>query len=130
MLVRFVISHIDNDSQRSLGIFHAAFGLRDQGVLYPYEEEHLRELMRWFNANLEKPTRFTSSKPPYYRKRNGAISWFKDSAVEHISRMREMAAIVENHGLAVRMLKSDKVGYIAYEDEWQVVADPFSDVDC
>jgi hypothetical protein len=130
MLVRFVISHIDKDSQRSLGIFHAAFGLRDQGRLYSHEEEKLEELRQWFDENLEKPTRFTSSKPPCYRKRNGAISWFKDSAVEHISRMREMAAIVENHGFAVRMLKSDRVGYIVYEDDWQVVADPFSEVDC
>jgi hypothetical protein len=36
----------------------------------------------------------------------------------------------ENHGFAVRMLKADRVGYVACEDEWQAAGDPFSDVEC
>jgi hypothetical protein len=130
MYVRFVISQLDEDSHRSLGIFHAAFNLRDGGLLYPHEEANLEELRLWFNANLKKPTRFTSSKPPYYRKKNKAVSWFKDSARQHIAKIREMAAILENHGIAIRMLKTERVGYVVYEDEWQVVAEPFSDVIC
>jgi protoheme ferro-lyase len=95
--------------------------------LYPYEEPHLDELRQWFNTHLEKPTRFTAAKPPHYRKRSKAISWFKDSAHEHIARVREIVAILENHGVPVRMIKADRVGYIVYEDEHQIVAEPFSD---
>lgn len=38
--------------------------------------------------------------------------------------------MLENHGVAVRMLKADRVGYVVYEDDYQIVAEPFSDVLC
>jgi hypothetical protein len=77
---------------------------------------------------LERPSRFTASKPPYYRKQERAISWFKDSAADHIRQIRRVAAIVENHGIPVQMLKSQRVGYVVYEDDFQIVAEPFSDL--
>jgi hypothetical protein len=119
MYIRFATWQIDPESQRSRGIFQVVFQLRDLGWL-----------RLWFDANLEKPTRFTASKPPHYRKASKAISWFKDNAKEHIAKMREMAAILESHGQAVRVLKAQRVGYVVYEDEWQIVAEPFSDVEC
>ncbi|HEX5410448.1 MAG TPA: hypothetical protein VFZ27_01145 [Terriglobia bacterium] len=130
MYLRFVVEELDDDSEFELGVFQAAFDLHDKGKLYPYEEQHLDELRQWFDTHLEKPTRFTTAKPPYYRKRNRAISWFKDSAQEHIARVREISAILENHGVPVRMIKSDRVGYVVYEDEHQIVAEPFSDLPC
>ena len=83
--LRFVVADIDEDSGKELGVFHAVRGLREEGKLYQHEEE-LHDLARqWFNENLEKPTRFTASKPPFYRKPNKAISWFKDTAqVPHL----------------------------------------------
>jgi len=30
----------------------------------------------------------------------------------------------------VQMLKSDRAGYVVYEDEYQVVAEPFADMRC
>ena len=130
MYLRFAVAEIDDDSQRGLGVFQAVYRLRDEGKLYPYEEAHLETIRDWFNTHLEKPTRFTAAKPPHYRKKSKAISWFKDTAHEHIDRIREMVAILEIHGVSVRMLKADRVGYVVYEDEYQVVAEPFSDVQC
>ncbi len=127
MYVRFVVPDIDEDSEQELGIFRAIDRLRKDGKLLPYEEEHVAALRRWFDAHLGEPTRFTTSKPPYHRKNKKAICWFKDSAQEHISRAREMVAILENHGIVVEMLKTEQVGYIAYEDEFQIAAEPFSD---
>jgi hypothetical protein len=127
MYPRFMVAEIDEDSERELGIFHAVRNLRDDGKLYSYEESHLDELRQWFDAHLKKPTRFTSASPPFYRKKNRAISWLKASATEHIARIREMVAILENHGVAVQMIKTARVGYIVYEDEHQAVAEPFSD---
>jgi hypothetical protein len=130
MYIRFVTWQIDPESQRSRGIFQVAFQLRDLGWLDERQEAQLEDLRLWFDANLEKPSRFTASKPPYYRKASKAISWFKDTATEHVSKMREMASILESHGQAVRMLKTERVGYVVYEDDWQIVAEPFSDVVC
>jgi len=130
MYLRFVVADIDEVSGRELGVFHAVRNLRQVGNLYAYEEEHHDSVRQWFNENLERPTRFTASKPPFYRKQSKALSWFKDSAHEHIARVRELVAILQNHGVPVRMLKTDRVGYVVYEDEYQVVAEPFADVQC
>ncbi len=127
MYLRFVVADIDEDSEKELGVFHAVRNLREDGKLYHYEEDQHDLIRGWFNENLEKPTRFTASKPPFYRKKNKAISWFKDSAHEHLAHVRSLVAILQNHGIPVRMLKTERVGYIVYEDEYQVVAEPFSD---
>jgi hypothetical protein len=126
MYLRFVITHLHRESGRELGVFHAVRDLRDRGRLSRDEETRHDSIRKWFNENLEKPTRFTAAKPPYYRKQARAISWFKDSAREHISRVRELVTILEHHGISVRMLKTDRVGYIVYEDENQIVAEPFA----
>jgi hypothetical protein len=124
--LRFVVADIDEDSGKELGVFHAVLGLREAGKLDEHEQE-LHDLTRqWFNENLEKPTRFTASKPPYYRKPNKAISWFKDTAKGHLSHVRDLVAILHNHGVSVRTLKTDRVGYVVYEDEYQIVAEPFT----
>jgi hypothetical protein len=125
MYLRFVVAHIDEDSGRELGVFHAVRNLRDNGLLHRYEEEQHDVIRQWFNENLEKPTRFTASKPPFYRKQPKAISWFKDGAHEHIARVRELVGILRHHGVSVQMLTTDRVGYVVYEDEYQIVAEPF-----
>jgi hypothetical protein len=126
MFLRFVVTHFHRESGRELGVFHAVRDLRDWGRLASEEEAQHDSIRKWFNENLEKPTRFTAAKPPYYRKQARALSWFKDSARDHISRVRELVIILEHHGVSVRMLKTDRVGYIVYEDEYQVVAEPFA----
>jgi|GEM_PF-3081977 len=106
MFVRFVTIEIHRESHQELGIFHAAGKLRDRGLLSQAEESFLPEIREWFNKNLEKPTRFTSAKPPCYRKRQNGISWFKDSAIEHLGKMREMVALLKHHDLPIRMIKT------------------------
>jgi len=130
MYVRFTIADIDEDSGRELSLFHAVLKLRERGELYPYEEEKHDLLREWFGEHLERPSRFTSSKPPFHRKKNKAISWFKDTAHEHLAQARSLVAILENHGVSVRMLRAKRVGYVVYEDEFQIVAEPFSDAAC
>ena len=127
MYLRFVVADIDKDSGRELGVFHAIRNLRDEEKLQAHEEETHDSIVQWFDEHLRRPTRFTASKPPFYRKKNAAISWFKDTAHEHLARVRELVVILEHHGVSVRMLKASRVGYIVYEDEFQIVAQPFSD---
>jgi hypothetical protein len=126
MYLRFVVADIDENSGKELGVFHAMRNLRDVGKLHPHEEEQHDFIRKWFDENLEKPTRFTASKPPFYRKQSKAISWFKDSAHQHIARIRELVVILQHHGVLVEMLRTDRVGYIVYEDAYQIVAEPFA----
>ena len=56
------------------------------------------------------------------------MCWFKSSATEHIAKIYEMAYLLEENGYAVRRFQERRVGYIVYEDEHQVVAEPFSDL--
>jgi hypothetical protein len=125
--LRFVVEDIHKDSGKELGVFHAVLRLREQGKLDQHEEE-LHDLTRqWFNENLEKPTKFTASKPPNYRKPAKAISWFKASAAEHPSHIRDLVKILESHHIDVQMLKTERVGYVVYEDQFQIVAEPFKE---
>ena len=55
------------------------------------------------------------------------ISWFKDTAHVHIANIREMASILQRHGIPVTMLKAKRIGYVVYEDEYQILSEPFSD---
>jgi len=126
MYLRFVVAELDEDSNMELGVFHAIRNLRDEGKLLDFEEEQHDLIREWFNEHLGKPTRFTASKPPFYRKKNKAISWFKDTAHEHLAQIRGLVAILKSHGVPVRAIKAKRVGYIVYEDEFQIVAEPFS----
>jgi hypothetical protein len=130
MYLRFVVAEIDTDSERALGVFHAVRDLRDAGKLYPHEEDQHDMARWWFNVNLERPVRFTAAKAPFHRKKNRALCWFKDTATEHLAQVREFVAILQNHGVHVRTLKAKRVGYVVYEDEYQIVAQPFSDMNC
>jgi len=117
MYLRFVVPHIDEDSERMVGVFHALWDLRVRGLLYPYEEEQHDALRHWFSWWLKRPTRFTVAKPPYWRKKNKAICWFRDSAETHIWQVWGMVAILQDHGVSVKMLKAKRVGYVVYEDD-------------
>ena len=125
MYLRFVVNDVHPESERELGVFQAIHILRQCGRLSNHEVEQDDLLRRWFNQNLAKPARFTTAKPPFHRRKSRALSWFKDDAFEHISRVRSLAAILHRHGYSVRMLKTDRVGYVVYEDEYQIVAEPF-----
>lgn len=123
--VRFVIRQHDPDSGRRQGLFQALAELDRTQRLRAAERGRYLDLKDWFNQHLSKPRRLARSRRP--RAKEVAISWFKDTAVEHIAKMRSLAGIVEAHGILVDMLHTRKPGYVVYEDEFQVAAEPFSD---
>jgi hypothetical protein len=125
MYLRFVVADINEDSERESGVFQAAYRLSDEGMLYAYGKEQWDSIRKWFGKHLTVPTRFTAAKPPYHRKKKRAICWFKDSAHGHLARIRELVAILDHHDFAVRVVKESRIGYIVYEDEHPVVAEPF-----
>ena len=123
MFVRFVIADLDEDSGRRQGLFQAAGELREAGLLNVYEEEQLGDLKSWFDEHLEKPRTFSRSRK--YHAANVALSWFKATATAHIARMYELARLLEEHGRAVEVLRTERPGYIVYDDPYQVTAEPY-----
>jgi len=59
--------------------------------------------------------------------KNVALSWFKDSAIEHIRKMHGLAQILRAHDVHVEVIKTDRPGYVVYEDAYQITAEPFGD---
>jgi hypothetical protein len=126
--LRFVVAKKHPASGVESGLFDAAYSLCRSDDTTLADRHALRELLAWFEENLATPDRFnrTSSKGHYRRAPKG-ISWFRDSATEHIRRMHELKRIVEDNGHFVVTVEEDKVGYVVYEDDTQVIAEPFAD---
>ena len=123
--LRFVSSEIDWETGVRAGVFNVAYDLFYSGRLPVYECERLRDIFDWFGENLKQPRRF--SRWPCVGRPNKAICWFRPTAREHLSRAREMIALLEDYDVLIWTLKASKVGYVVYEDEHQVVAEPYAD---
>jgi hypothetical protein len=51
MYLRFVIADVADNSERTLGVFHAVRYLRDAGKLYAYEEDQ-HDMVRWCSMRI------------------------------------------------------------------------------
>jgi len=58
------------------------------------------------------------------------MCWFKTDATEHISRIWQMVQILERDSMYMKKIRTDKPGYVIYEDARQLVADPSAKVQC
>lgn len=125
MFLRFVSAEIHPESRVEAGIFVAAYRLYYSDSLPDYEDERLRDLIEWFRRNLKRPNRFSRS--PRRDGMTRGVCWFRPTAREHLARIHEMVAILEDNDVLIWKIKAPKVGYIVYEDEHQVVAEPCAD---
>ena len=98
--------------------------LRDDYSLTTNDDVNkLKSLSAWFNQNLEKPMRFSNARNN--NPSNISLSWFKDSAKEHIKKIQDLIEISEQYDIVIERIASKNPGYIVYEDEYQVSAVPF-----
>ena len=126
VLLRFVLPHAHPDTGVEEGVFRTAYTLRDSPGTRPQDQAALKDLLSWFEANLALPKRFNSSKSKgYYRRKTAGISWLKSTAFEHIAKMRLLVAILESNGFQISQVSTDRPGYVVFEDDHQVVAEPF-----
>jgi hypothetical protein len=123
MFIRFVIKDLDPGSGRRQGLFQAAYSLGS--ALSQEDRQRLDDIFDWFNKHLPSPDRFAISNKPHRKAQ--AISWFKDTAKDHIAQMWAYQRLLSDLGLSVDILRTLRPGYIVYEDEFQVVAYPFAD---
>jgi len=125
--IRFVVARLNADSGVEDGLFTVAYDLSRSGEISETDRLEIADSLSWLETNVPTPTRFNRSRSKgYYRRTTRGISWIRDTAIEHIARMRELKGIVERHGHVVTSIHEDRVGYVVYEDEIQVVAEPFT----
>jgi len=124
--LRFVVASKNRDSGVREGLFQVAGRLAKSGTLSVHDQARIDDLREWFGDHLGVPDRFTRTRNAAHKKTRG-VSWFKDTAHELVRRMRELSSILHEHGVTVEVLETLRPGYVIYEDEVQVVAEPFSD---
>lgn len=125
MYIRFVVDIQDERSGRRKGVFAALGVFKKNSDVSKEDYKRYRELAEWFNENLDMPKKFNRSSKPHATPK--AISWFKDSASDYISKTREVASLLEKYGINVTMIKTNRPGYIVYESDNQIIAEPYSD---
>ena len=128
MFVRFVHpARIEGMDARE-GFFCAAYDLRDNALTDQHTLDRVQALLSWFRQNLEIPYRFnrTKSKGAFRRNTKG-LSWFRPEANVVLGKSYELVALLQENGYEVETLRSDRIGYIVYEDAHQVIAEPFAD---
>lgn len=123
--VRFVTTTLDETSGKRQGVFQLAFDLKRSNQLHDFELEELQTLLTWFSNHLKEPDRLARSRNT--RAVNKAISWFKSEATEHLRRMHDLCRILNDHGIRTEMLTSTRPGYIVFEDDHQIAAEPFAE---
>ncbi len=124
MYLRFITQFINSYGELETGIFMALKYLRDDHPLTKVEHiKQLKELSGWFDRNLEKPTRLSKGTSKYNA--DVSLSWFKDSAQEHIKKIQDLIEIAEHYDMIIDRIASKNPGYIVFEDEYQVSAVPF-----
>lgn len=125
MFLRFVSWEVHREARVYAGIFGAAYRLLHARRLSRYECRALNDLLLWFDDNLETPERFAM---PAGKRRKYGVCWFKHAAREHLARAHQMATILEDNGVYIRLFKARRVGTVIYEDPVQVVAVPSYDL--
>ena len=116
MYLRFIAGAELESPTKQDGLFTEVEYLRKSSKLESYQIEYVKEIFKYFNDNLPVPP-FSSKRWP-----TNAVSWFKDSAEEYISRMWDLVSILRENDINVKVLKTEKPGMILYEDDFQIVA--------
>jgi hypothetical protein len=123
--VRFVTSVLDENSGKRRGVFQAVADLVDANELPDHDLEELTAIRKWFSQHLDAPDRFARGQRKHAAPK--AISWYKSSATEYVSRMHDLCRILNEHGVTTEMITSARPGYVVFEDEHQIAAVPFAE---
>ena len=114
--IRFQTQLRCEDTGRPAGIFVAAGRVECKHDLPDSTKALLCETLAWFNRNLKAPT----NKELHWK----CLFWFRSESQEVMSRMWELAYLLEDEGVLVRKLRTTQPGMIVYRDKHQVAAVP------
>ncbi|MDQ0465068.1 hypothetical protein QO010_002852 [Caulobacter ginsengisoli] len=118
VFVRFVCFELVEGQRSRLGLFQAIRTARESDHASGWALAEVEDAITWFNENLEAPKHFSR------KGGQSALSWFKPAAEEHIRRMHGLKAALEDCGIHVEVLTTREPGFVLYEDEHQIAAEP------
>ena len=120
MYLRFVEGADSQDIRWLTGVITAARVLRDENRLEPYQADIVNATFDWLNDNLPCPPFQENLKSGKWT--TDAVAWFLPESTEAIRCMWDLATILKDHGVQVRVLRTSSPGLIVYRDQFQVVA--------
>lgn len=129
MFFRFVHPKTIEQTAARRGFFCVAY----EAVVSPDIEQivatEIQGHLAWFKSNLRVPPNFsrTNSKGAYQREFTLGLSWFRADAQEMLDRAWDLTWLLREQGYVIDVIRSEKIGYVIYEDKFQVVAEPFQD---
>jgi len=121
MYLRFVEGADSHDIRWLHGVITAARVLRDKGCLDSHQVALVETTFDWFNTHIPCPP--FEEKIESGKWSQDAVAWFRPDAGEAIQHMWDLVAILKEHGVPVRVLRTDSPGLIVYRDDYQVVAE-------
>jgi len=129
MYLRFVQLKIVLGMRAREGIFSAAYELKHASKADRHTQSQLEDILSWFGQNLAVPSRFNLSSSKGYDRKvvTYGLSWYKPAARDHLKKSYELAALLRQNGYSIEIIKTSRPGYVLYEDEHQIVAEPFAD---
>lgn len=125
MYLRFVIPRREQEDDRPRGVFQAAYELERAGALDGEERAWLAGAVLWFEERLPGRCRATYVVPGAPGDGQRVVFWIKNSAREHIRRMRRLTTMLRAYGVETRTLRTHSPGRIVFEDENLVGAIPY-----
>lgn len=114
--IRFQTSVLCPRAGRPLGVFRATGVLEHEGRIEEYFRETLDESLQWFNKNLESPR--------IADKDRECVFWFCADQQLFVGRLWDLVAILVEHHVEVRQVRTTDPGMIVYRDDYQVAAVP------
>lgn len=126
MYIRFVHTSAVEGMSARLGFFQVAADLVGDPLTPSEVSGSVNDIRKWFGANLAAPPRFSRSGNQRLLETKG-LSWFKPDARQHIQRAFELKVLLQDSGFVIDCIRTSRPGYVVYEDDHQIVAEPFSD---
>ena len=114
--LRFQTSVLCPWAKRPLGVFRALGVLEDEERIDEYFRATVKESLEWFNVNLAVPRISETDQH--------SVFWFCADRQHLVSRLWELVAILEEHHVSVRRVRTTDPGMIVYRDDHQVAAIP------
>lgn len=107
-----------------MGLMTLAYRLLRSDNLNHAEDLQFRELVGWLESNVPIPERFARKRNVSHKHTHG-VSWIRASAIDVLTHLHALANLARLQGYEIEILQTERPGYVVYEDQWQVVAEPF-----
>ena len=114
--IRFQTSVLCPTTRRPLGVFCAAGEIADRELVDEHLGKTLEDTLQWFNEHLQVPRI-----PREYER---CLFWFFAERQQVVRRLWDLVAILAEHHVQVRKIRTSDPGLIVYRDEFQVAAMP------